>query len=115
LATEVAPEDWLSGQVVGATYAVARWAVGVERRFEVRIDYAERVIEAAEVFRRVLRGSDVRRMALAHFIVPEAQRGLAELPLLQLDDAAVTQLVEEVAPVGYLEAQVDEIVTALTG
>ena len=115
IAREIAPTAWMDAQVVGATYAVARWAVGAQRTFEIRIDYAERVDAATEVFKRLLRRSDVEQVLVDRVVLPMAEQGLVGLPPFAegVDREVLADVVREVAPRGWLTRQVDGLIDAL--
>lgn len=115
VAREIAPPEWIDAQVVGATYAVARWAVGKQRTFEIRIDYADRVEVATEVFKRLLRRSDVEQVIVDRVVIPMAEQGLAELPAFseRIDRDLLEATVRRAAPEDWLASQVDGLVDAL--
>lgn len=116
IANEIVPPAWVDAQVVGATYAVARWATGAQRTFEIRIDYTERVDAATAVFKRLLRRSDVEQVLIDRVVLPMAEAGLADLEELsaaEIDPATLGDVVREVAPPGWLTRQVDALIDAL--
>jgi len=116
LAREIAPAQWMNGQVVGATYAVARWAVGEQRTFQVRIRYADRVAQATAAFERLMRESGVESVLLERVVVPAAVQGLAQLaPFAEhgADPVEVRRAIERLAPRGWLADQVAGAIDAL--
>ena len=116
VAGAIAPPRWMDAQVVGATYAVARWATGAQRTFEIRIDYTDRVDAATEAFKEILRTSRVERVLIDRAVVPMAEQGLASLEPFEgtdVDRDALADIVREVAPRGWLTGQVDGLIDAL--
>jgi len=115
IAHEIAPPAWVEGQVVGATYTVARWAVGAQRTFEIRIDYTDRVPRATAAIERLFRGSAVEGVLLDRVVVPAAVQALEQVePFAQLgvERAHVRDAIERLAPAGWLSAQVSAAIEA---
>ncbi len=115
IARLIAPPEWTDGQVVGATYAVARWAVGAQRTFEIRIDYSERVGPATTVFKQLLRRSRVEDVLLDRVVVPMAAQALSELEPFseEVPDGALRESIRRAAPRGWIARQVDGVIDAM--
>jgi hypothetical protein len=113
LADRIAPEPWIEAQVVGATYAIARWAVGEERRFELHIDFRERVREAGMALKEVLSRSAVEAMMIERVVLPAVEAGLAHVPLLADRSRVARDAIAEIAPPGFVASQVDAMIDAL--
>lgn len=115
IAREIAPPAWVNAQVVGATHAVARWATGAQRTFEIRIDYSERVDAATEVFKRLLRQSEVEGVILDEVVIPMAEQGLNELPSIAeaVDRDQLRAAIRRKAPEGWITRQVAGFIDAI--
>ena len=112
----VVPPVWVQANVESALNAVTPYIVGDTDTFEVRLELSDRVDIALEEIKSILRESDAYDLVYDEVVDPIIRDNLGPnvaLPFgISISRTEITEIMREVAPADWVQAQAELIVDA---